>query len=373
MSFKRFFVWVNIFHKRFFMKKGFIALLALIPLAGLALGIIAGMDGGALTVYLAARDDDPISLEIINSLAEERGIIRFALSDEESARDAVRYGKADAAWIFEADISEKIRMFAEKTSSKNHLVDIYQREENISAMLMREKLGGVLFPYIGHELYIDFVRKELSEDLGDDILEEYYAAVMPEGSELFDLSENSEMIGGSEYLSAPLRGLLSVLCVLGGMTVSMFWISDRERDLFFTLRGVRLHLLCFAYHFVAVFDLCLVMVASLYVSGRGVGIVHELVMAVLYAVAVSLFCMIILFISRRISILVSLAPILSLLMLIICPVFFRIAPLEMLSRLFPPYYYLSGATIYEMLFYILLEAALLAPLAWILGANKKRS
>lgn len=373
MSIKQFLVWVNIFHKRFLMKKGFIFLLALIPLAGLALGLVAGMDGGALTVYLAMRDDDPISGEIVNSLENEKGIISFVVSDEERARDAVRYGKADAAWIFEADFSENVKIFAERPTAKNHLVDIYVREENISAMLMREKLGGVLFPYIGHELYIDFVRDELSSDISEDVIEQYYAAVMPEGSELFDLSENIEMKGGGEFLSAPLRGLLSVLCVLGGMAVSMFWIRDTERDLFFSLVGAKRFVFCFAYHFVAVLDLCIVMAVSLYASGRGGSIIYELGMAILYSVSVSLFCMIILFICRRISILASLAPVLSLLMLIICPVFIRIESLAVISRLLPPYYYLAGTGVWQMIFYIFCEMLVLAPIACFFGAGEKRS
>lgn len=373
MRFKQFFLWVNIFHKRFLLKKGFIALLALIPLAGLALGLAAGMDGGALTVYLATRDDDPISEEIIESLANENGIIRFVVSDEKDAKDAVRYGKADAAWVFEDDLGEKIKVFAEKPTSKNHLVDIYGREEDISAMLMREKLSGVLFPYIGYELYIDFVREELSENIDGNTIDEYYAAVMPEGSELFDLSENREMEGSSEFLSAPLRGLLSVLCVLGGMTVTMFWISDREKGLFFNIQGAKSILFCFAYHFVAVFDLCIVMVASLYASGRGEKLINELVMAVLYALSVSLFCMIFLFVCRRMSVIATIAPILSLLMLIICPVFLRIAPLEPISKIFPPYYYLTGVGFGEMFLYILCEVAVLLTTTGIFCTLEKRS
>ncbi len=365
MSLKRFFVWISVFHKRFFLKKGFIALLVLIPLAGATLGIVAGMDSGVLTVYLAARDEDEISSQIINELSAENGIMRFVVSDEEEAASAVKYGKADAAWIFEADLSDKIKLFAEKPSTKNHLVDIFQREENISAMLMREKLCGVLFPYIGHELYTCFVEKELSKDISQDVMEEYYASIMPKGSELFDLSENTEMKNSSKYLSAPLRGLLSVLCVLGGMTVSMFWMRDREKGLFFSLSGAKLQFFSFAYHFVAVFDLCLIMAASLYVSGRGGDLLYELVSALLFAISVSLFCMIISSLAKKISVLVALAPLLSIAMLIICPVFFTVKPLEVFARLFPPYYYLSGANFYEILFYILCETVLLLPLAWL--------
>lgn len=359
MSLKRFFVWVSVFHKRFLKKKGFLFLLALIPLAGLALGLVARMDSGVMTVYLSSKDNDPISMEIINELSSENGLIRFVVSDEEEAIKAVKYGEADSAWVFEEKLGEKIRAFAHKRSAKNHLVDIFQRDEDIMAMLMREKLGGVLYPYIGHELYIDFVHEELSESIPNETMEEYYASVMPEGSKLFDLSENTEMKDSSEYLSAPLRGLLSVLCVLGGMAVSMFWIRDREKGLFFGLGGARLHLFCFAYHFVAVFDLCLVMVASLYVSGRGGILVWEMFSAILFALAVTLFCMIILYITNRISILVAVAPLLLLIMLIICPVFFKIGPLEMISKLFPPHYYLAGTNPKEYFAYILCEAILL--------------
>ncbi|MBQ8207973.1 MAG: hypothetical protein IJZ89_04470 [Clostridia bacterium] len=355
-KFKNIFSLYHIFHKRFWKKKGFLVLIALVPLMGLLLGILSGMDSGILTVYLAAEDDDAVSSEIIGSLMEDEGIIRFVGSNSEDAREAVIYGKADAAWIFCADFGERVKKFAERQTANNYLVSVCQREDDITMMLMREKLGGVLYPYVSHEFYLDYVKNEVSSDIDEETLDSYYAAVMPEGSELFEiLSEGEQTVAEADYLSAPLRGLLSVFTVFAGLTVSMFFKIDRERELFIKIPDRYMPLFTFGYHFMAIFDFCIVMLLSLAAAGAAANIGREVLLLMLFALSSVLFCMIIERLCFGLGALTALAPLLAIGMLVICPVFWSIGSLEPLAKLFPPYYYLlssSGGSIADMLIYI---------------------
>ena len=58
----------HIFHKRFYLKKGFIALLLMIPIIGLALRLTSRLDSGIMTVALVSEDGDPAAVEIMRGI-----------------------------------------------------------------------------------------------------------------------------------------------------------------------------------------------------------------------------------------------------------------------------------------------------------------
>ena len=364
---KRVLLWYHTFHKRFFLKKGFIVLIALVPLVGLLLGITASMDGGMLTVYLAREGDDAKAAEIVSGLLEEKGIIRFVESTPKDAREAVRLGKADEAWIFKADFGERLESFAHRQSTSNALVMVIQREEGIAQMLAREKLCGALYPYLSHSFYVSYVKEEISADIPIETVEKYYDRVMPEGAELFDFSftgDSGNAKGG--YLTAPLRGLLSVMVVLAGLAVSMFYKMDEEKGIFIGIDHRFVPLFSFGYHFSAVIDVGLAMILSLAFSGVSVGLGRELLMLFIFAVITVLFCMALERICVKLGALAALTPLLVIGMIVICPVFFNFKFLRFIQALFPPYYYLEmaagGDNLLSLLIYALALVAINAVL-----------
>lgn len=345
-------------------------MLALIPLCGILFGLISGMESGILTVSLASEDGGGISDEIIEQLLCDEGVVRFVRSEPEEAIASVREGNADSAWIFISDLQEKIDKFAERQSQNNCLVRVYQREESVAMMLLREKLLGVLYPYVSHSFYVDYVKNEVLSEPESEVVESYYAAVMPEGSELFDFA-----FGGKEkareggYLSAPLRGILSIMTVIFGMSVSMMYRADEEKGLFLSLKGIRAPFTVFLYHFMAIFDIAAVMTLSLWFAGVSSMSLREMAILLLFSVATSVFCMNLECIWASTNALAALMPIIAISMAVICPVFVSLDFLRLPSLLFPTYYYLKMSVV-DILVYILLMCGVYAFLSAFFGRGR---
>lgn len=369
----------HVFHKRFYFKKGFLALLLLIFAMGLSLGMISQMDSGIMTVALAAEDSDAVSTELIETLLSDRGVVRFL--DAKTADGAVlcvQTGKADAAWIFTAEFSSVSDSFVQKQSTRHALVRIVQREDDILQMLLREKLCGVLYPHISERYYLH-IAKETLADAGVDAPSEmtlltYYYDQMPDGAELFDFrfTEEGES-ASSAVLTAPLRGLLSVTVVLAALAVSMFYKTDLQNGVFIGFPKASMPLYAFGYHFCAVFDVGIAMLLSLYAAGMFTSFWAELFRLLLFAVSASLFAMVIERLCRRLSLLSALTPLLILVMTVICPVFFTVRTLGALPYLFPPQYYImamAGAMpVWPQLLYIAVLGGIYALLA--LASSRK--
>ncbi len=355
----------HIFHKRFYLKKGFLALLLLIPLIGLALGLTAQMDSGIMTVALASEDGDPAAVEIIDSLMNDKGVVRFLSAEtKQEAVSLVERGKADAAWIFVADFSTVSDSFAEKQTSRNALVHIIQREEGITQKLLREKLSGALYPHISQRFYLVTVREALAEagaaSPDEDTLLAYYQAQRPGGEELFDFhfTDQSQAAGGG-VLTAPFRGLLSVVAVLAALAIAMFYKMDLQKGVFTGFSKSEMPFITFGYHFCGVLDICLAMVLSLGIAGLLTSFWSELCHLILFAAATSLFAMVLEKLCRGLSLLAALTPLLALGMIVVCPVFFTINLFGILPYLFPPQYYLMGMAGAIPLWYTLAYIALL--------------
>ncbi len=340
----------HLFHKRFYFKKGFLALLLLIPCIGLAFGITAEMDSGIMTVALASEDDDPTALSLIEALLSDPGVVRFReTASPEEAISLVTHGKADTAWVFVADLTKTCERFAEKQSSHNALVYCYGRENGVLQALLREKLCGALYPYLSEQRYLHFVRNTLADaeiPVPDtDILMGYYEAEAPEGAELFDYHFTDTATGaGGAVLKAPLRGLLSVTVVLGAIAVSMFYKTDREKGVFTGFSPSSMPPLTFGYHMSAVLDIGLAMLLSLYGAGVPSQLGTELLYLLLFCIAASLFAMVLERLFRSLSLYAALTPLLILGMTVLCPVFFTLPSLGILPYLFPPYYYIMGTS-----------------------------
>ena len=162
---KRLFKWFLMLNKRLYKKATFVIILCIIPIAALALSIAAGQDSGFVTVALAREDKaDKISGEITEKLLSDDSLVMFVEYDSpKDAYDAVKYGSADAAWIFPSDIEEKVNAFSVSLSDSDSAVTVIEREESVALRLTREKLSAALYKYTARAFYLDFA--ESAEEL----------------------------------------------------------------------------------------------------------------------------------------------------------------------------------------------------------------
>ena len=144
------------------------------------------------------------------------------------------------------------------------------------------------------------------------------------------------------YLLAPVRGLLSIVVLLCGLAAALFYLQDEERGTFSWVPYAKKPYIAFACQLIAVVNLSAVMLAALYVSGIGTVFWRELVALLLYAVSCSLFCMLLGQLVGSIKGLCALLPLLAVVMIAVCPVFFDLKAQAPFQIFFPPTYYIRS-------------------------------
>lgn len=383
--------WFLLLTKRLYKKASFIAILALIPILVLGLGIVAKQDSGFVTIALSQKDaSDKISNEIIDELIGDSGLLRFVEYDTpQQAIESVRYGKSDSAWVFLDNIDERIKKFADSKSNEDAIAHVVEREQNVLLRISHEKLSNVLYKYAAKDLYLSYTRTNISQldSLSDSELLSYYNNFFAT-DELFEFAYPASTGGGQvkqvNYLVAPVRGILSVLVVLGAMASAMFFIRDEKRGTFAWVPESRKIYVEFICQIIAGINLCAAMLISLWAAELAVSWLREVAILVLYAIAVALFGVLLRNLLNNTKILGALIPLFVTVMIAICPVFFEFKQLRALQMLFPPTYYINAVNntnyIKYMVVYIFVCAILIAAVKLVrklyhrsrLGINNKK-
>lgn len=332
-------------NKRLLKKWSFVLILALIPLLTLALTISSNDESGVLTVLLISQDEnDALSKEIINSLLEDKSIIRFEKADDiSSAYTSVEKGKADALWLFKDNLANRIESFATKDNTEP-LVVVVERETDVSLQLSHEKLSGCIFPYLSLEIFDDFMLSAVftPDEISKEQVKQIYQSALGGGDIItFESVSGKTQDTTTNYLTAPLRGMLSLVVVLCGLAAVMYHQSDRENKIYDWLSPPKHIIFGIATVFSAVFDSTVIMVIALAVSGLFAG-ATEIISALVFTIACTAFCLLIGCLTRKASITGKLIPFIMIVLLVISPIFFNFEFLKTAHLLIPTYYYLYG-------------------------------
>ncbi len=344
-------LWFGLMSKRLYKKATFLVILILIPLVAFGYSMIDTEDSGIVTVYLAKEQaDDAYADEIMADLQKDGQLIRFVVADSSTqAENAVRAGKADAAWIFKANTRDNVIRFANDPKKENALVHILAREDNVALMLAREKLAGKLYECYAPTLYLTHVRlhvPEMAEMSDDEVLEYYYKTDLGNG-ELFefvqeDISGIKEQSQDVHYLMTPIRGLLGVIVLLCGLATAMYYMVDSKKGTFAWMPETRRPLAELGCQAVSVLNVSVVALLSLTLIGTATVWWRELLVTLLYVLAVSMFCMVLRRLCGSLSLLGTILPLMIVVTLLVCPVFFDLSQLRALQYVFPPSYYINA-------------------------------
>ena len=361
---RRFFI----LNKRLLKKPAFLSILLLIPILVCALAIASdGGENGVLTVSLAAFDySDPLASEIIDDLQNERGLVRFIKTENPAQAQAlVESGKADAAWIFPDQMKKKIDEFVSFPNPRNAFVAVIQREDNILLKISHEKLNAVLYPYLSLALTENYVYVNIisQQELDESTLKEFYDAVSAEGDDLFKLTYSSDQgsVNGesANYLLSPVRGLMAVAILLCGFAAAMFYMRDEEMGTFDRMPIKRRFFFSLGYHSVAVTDIALIALVTLLITGLSVGFLRELFAMIVYILITVGFCIGLRLLCRDIRILGALAPVITVVSTVLCPIFFISPDLPIIQYLLPTYYYVNAIYKPEFLGFALIYAVII--------------
>lgn len=347
---RKFLMWFLLLNKRLYKKRTFLIILALIPIVVLALGTVSKEDTGMVSIALASEDiNDDIYNEIVNDLNDGRSHINFIEYDSQTeAFNAVNKGDVDVAWIFKSDLEGKIQKFSKTFDKNDAVVNVIARDSNVVTQLTLEKLSSTLYKYVSRNFYINYINDRLPEleNLTEEELFEYYDD-FELSDELFNFS-NSQGSNNKEtlkpnYITAPIRGLLAIIVVICGFAATMFYIDDDRKGTFSWVKQKNKIFVQFGCVAIAVLNVSIVMLISLFFAGINVTIMRELISMIFFVLCCSVFCVIVSQLCSKIYVIGCFIPITAIIMFVICPVFFDFVEVRKLQILLPPTYYISSA------------------------------
>lgn len=372
---KKTFLWFWLLTKRLYKKPTFLAILVLIPLLVLGYSTVAKEDSGMVTIALAGHGD-LLTESIFDDLQESGQLIQYVVcKTAEEAQNMVRAGKADGAWIFPEDLQTCIDGFVKDSDGHGSFVRVIQREETVALMLARERLSGVLYPHIARSFYLRFLRKSYPEldSMTDEQLMEYY-----DGTELTDQlfsydDASVERIQQVHYLMSPVRGLLAVVIVLGGMATAMYAIRDNGNGTFQWLPAKYKFLPELGGQMITAWNLGGAALLALAFVGMAIGLFAELTVLLLYGFCVATFCMLLRRLLGSIRGIGTAMPLLIVVMLLVCPVFFDFGVMRRVQFLLPPTYYINSANNPAYLGYMLCYSIVCLLISLVLDRKYMRS
>lgn len=330
--------------KRLLFRRSFVVLLLLIPLLLPAAGVLMQGDSGVLRIALcAAGGENPGAEKIMAGLKKEESVLRYTVyTSEREARQAVAGNREDAAWIFAEDFENALRSYG-RGETRRAAVTVVERETGISLQLSHEKLYGALYPYIARAAYDDFIEREFSGRIPAETAHRAYEETVGGGNVIrMEKMHNSGGAATGNYLTAPLRGLLSLVVMLCGMAACMYYLEDRSAGRLDWLPGKMRIFPAVGTAGAALLFAGIAMLAALFAAGIHTALWLELAAMALFVLSAAGFCTVLALLFRKPGVLGAALPFLLLTMLALCPVFFNMKILRPVRLLLPPYYYLQA-------------------------------
>ena len=365
--------------KRLMFKKSFIALLLLIPLLSGLMSAAAKEDSGIMTVILIGEGDaSALSHEAVNYITSEESVVNFKIYDDaDAAKEEVRFGKADAVWIFPEDFEERITNYAKSGFGKTELVTCCQTTENTMIRVMREKLNEAVFSFLSEKIFDRFSEKEVLDRYGfddRDILDKYReeSAMKIRLVEFEYLDSAPAQTEDTGFLASPIRGLCALAALLCTLAASLFTLKD-EKDGFFSRFPLEKRLSgCFTANITAALISSAVMVISLAIAGMFTSFVPEILSALVFALASAAFCTLLCRVFSSPFALGAAIPPLTAVMAVACPIFLSVKLPVSVDFLFPVTYAVKGIRIDSYLLRGLLYAAVCLAAAIVLDRVRIR-
>lgn len=348
-------VWFIMLSKRLVTKWSFIVLLLIIPAVMPLVNISMQQQSGIVRITVFDQDNSVHTRKAISKLLSQDSLINFSVADSyQQAIDMVALQKADAAWIFRQGYYDSLKDYADGKNTKPP-VEIIQRENSIPLSVCKEALFGAMYQDISYFTYRDFVcEKILSENdlLSEQQLIDYYSNQQKSNNfiELERLGAKDSRPEASNYLTAPLRGILSLIVMLCVITSAVYFLQDQEKGIFNWLSPPKRLAPAFGCCFSAsVISGVAVLIAILF-SNISTGFINEVTSMLLYIISVTAFTLVFCVIFKSSGKLSAFIPGISLITLALSPIFFNLKVLKPVRMLLPTYYYLHS--IYDNSFYL---------------------
>lgn len=370
--------WCFMLTKRLYKKPAFILLLLMIPLIVGIYSIVAQEESGVMTIAVACEEgNDPFSEEVAKSFLDSSELILFVyVESENAATEMVRMQKADAAWIFSAELKNKLKAYISSEHLSEPLVRVVVRENTVSIMLANEKLSGTIFKHCARMYYL-YCLQQNAQYLGalteEEILAKFDSAeITDQLFAYYDIDGNQKKANepSENYLLTPLRGLLGIIIVLCGMATALYYMEDEASGLFSWLSAGSKGAVEFGYQAISVGNISAAVLLSVLLAGLYQSVFNEIIVAVLFVLCCASYCQMLRAIFARIKTLAIFIPVLVVLMVALCPVFYDFAAFRFVQLLFPPTYYIHSAYNSAYIGYMLVFTLLCQMISWLIRKVK---
>ena len=317
----------------------------------------------------------------IACFSNKDGIIRYvAYDDEQSAIKAVENFEIDVAWVFDEDYHERIAGFVKSDKNKEpKAVRVYQREDSVVNKLSREVLLGAVYGDISFEVYKDFVTVELVNDrkLTKDEVDYYYDELSWNEQDEMGIINLKVMDTNSapkqlNYLTAPIRGLLSLLVLLCTLTAAVYYLKDKHDKKYDWLPVNKRIVPAFSLCLCATCFAAIIMLVSLFASDIWTNPLNEVISMLLYIMCVTAFGVAISTFVYSYGVLGALIPGIMIISLVLSPIFFEFNALKFIRLLLPTNYYLNSVYNDSYYLYSIIYCAIMFLVAYVVNLVKNK-
>lgn len=375
---KKLLLWFLMLSKRLYKKPTFLVLILLIPVLMFGYIAISGGESGVMTIGMVCQEQDPITDEIFKTLQNDQKLMSFRVyQDAKEAQALLESGKLDAVWIFPGDMEQRIKTFVQQPTVSNGLITVLERESNVALALTHEKLSGIIYPYLAEEIYVDFMRDlapELSHLSDEDLLTYYHGTNL--SIDLFNFANSEGQKAEASYLLSPLRGLLGVLILLCSLATAMYFIQDERKGTFAWVSQQWRFLPELGCHLASSLHVSVVCLICLMISGLAGNIWVELAVLLLYSLCCSAFAMAIRQVFGSLRTLGTMLPLILVISMVVCPVFFDLGSFRRIQYALPPTYYINSIFnsryLLYMLVYIVCSAGFVLAAQYVKDHSRRR-
>ena len=371
MGIRRLPVWYIMLNRRLLRKWSFVLVLLAAPLMVIAMNALSGGSKGVLRIILCNAAGTEISSQIIDELLGSETVIQYEKAESENAaRDMLEHGNADAIWIFDEEIGNVLSEAAASHRVKP-VVNVVEREDSIPLMLARERLYSVIYPYYNYQIYVNYVHDEIAgNDITDDALYKTYEGNKAE-EKLFRRKyiDGQDAEGNSDYLLAPIRGMLAVWLVLCGLVSCIYYMLDRKNGIFDRVSNRHGVLIELGYHMVIIIIAAVIMMAGLIFSGITTSFINELVCMLAFMYVTAAYCCLVRRLCRTTGIMAVVIPCLIIMMLGLSSAFISLRVFSYFRFLHPVYLYLTAVYSSEKLIEMLVFGTVLNIICYVIDCS----
>ncbi|MBQ7037332.1 MAG: ABC transporter permease [Clostridia bacterium] len=366
-------LWFFMTCKRLCRKYSFLVILLMIPILLPLANMAMQGESGVLKIALSYEEEEnPGAQAVVEKLKSEKSVLLYTVYETpEKAQEAVENGQADGAWVFAENFSEAVRAHAERRRSAP-LVTVLERESTVPLGLAREKLYGAVYPQISYAIYENFVQKSFSADAAEKA-EKYYLDTAHSRSVIqTEKLHESKSAAETNYLTAPLRGLLSVLILLISLASALYYLEDDCLGRYDQLPRPKRILSAIGICTAGTLMAGVAVFLALFVSGIHTSFWREAAAMALYVPAAAGFGVAVAMLFKSTVRFGACIPFIIIGSIALSPIFFHVKTLPLLRVLLPTTYYLKAIHDIRYLLYMVIYIVCVFGFAVCISACKSK-